>query len=257
MTRGTALVTGASSGIGAAIARCLSEEGFDLVITARRLDKLEALAAELTTSVTVVSADLSEQADVDRLIETTETEVTHPINVLVNNAGADLDGEFLSANWEDIQKLLTTNITSLTQLTHHYAPGMVSAGAGRILNVASVAAFHPVPGMDLYAASKAYVLSLSESLSESLRGTGVSVTALCPGLTSTDMARPDLLELAPPQLVSDPDEVAREGIRAMLNREAICIPGPANKLALTWAQHQPRWLVRNLGGFARKLTRSR
>ena len=121
---------------------------------------------------------------------------------------------------------------------------------GRILNVASVAAFHPIVGMDIYAASKAYVLSLTEALSEQLKDTGVSITALCPGLTDTEMAQEDLVANIPPFLVTTPAEVAREGFNALMRREVICVPGSANKVALTWAQHQPRWLVRGLGGLA-------
>ena len=111
--------------------------------------------------------------------------------------------------------------------------------------------------MDIYAATKAYVLSFSEALSENLQDTGVSVTALCPGLTDTDMVDKSIAEAMPAFMILQPDEVARSGFDALMKREVICIPGNANRIALGWAQHQPRWLVRGLGGLANKLTTRR
>ena len=108
----------------------------------------------------------------------------------------------------------------------------------------------PNPGLDIYAATKAYVLSLTESLAEELRGSGVSITALCPGLTATDMVHQRTARSVPPFFLATPEQVASEGFDAMMKREVIRVPGSANKLALTWAQHQPRWLVRGLGGMA-------
>ena len=140
------------------------------------------------------------------------------------------------------------NILALARLTRHYLPTMISKGSGRILNVASVAAFQPVPSMSLYAASKAFVLSLTESLSEELKGTGVSVTALCPGLTKTEMVSQLQAQDIPPFLMSSTDQVAKEGFDALMAKEVIRIPGLANQAAVTWAQHQPRWLIRGLGG---------
>ena len=252
-SRGTALVTGASSGIGEAFARLLADEGFDLVITARREDRLRQLAAELPGDVEVLVADLSRREDVDGLLEALSGKRIH---LLVNNAAADFEEHFPEASWDDVGDLLDINVRALTRLTHFFTGKMIEAGGGRIVNLASMAAFHPVPGMDVYAASKAFVLSLSESLSESLKGTGVSVTALCPGLTATRMARTSILDQVPPQLVSDPASIARAGLTAVMNREVICIPGPAGRLALAWAQHQPRWLVRSLGGIAGRIARA-
>ena len=129
---------------------------------------------------------------------------------------------------------------------------MVARGTGRILNVASVASFQPIPSMSLYAASKAFVLSLTEALSEELRGTGVSATALCPGFTRTEMVMSfEGIEL-PPFIMATADEVAREGYDAVMAREVVRVPGLANQAAVLWTKHQPRWLVRGLGGlFAR------
>ena len=252
--RGTALVTGASSGIGEAFARLLAEEGFDLVITARREDRLQQIAAELPGQVEVIAADLGAREALDNLMA--QLDGTQ-IDLLINNAGMDIGQDFHTAEAARLDALIDVNIRALTQLTHHFAGKMIQQGSGRILNVASVAAFHPIPAMGLYAASKAFVLSLSESLAETLRGTGVSITVLCPGITDTELVEKSIIEQAPPPLVSDPASVAKEGYRALMNREVICVPGGANKLALTWAQHQPRWLIRNVGGFAQRFLKGK
>ena len=258
MSRGTALITGASSGIGEAFARLVAAEGFDLVLTARRAEKLQELAADLatTTKIVVLPGDLSTTAGITTFCESVSGQSLE-IDVLVNNAGMMVEQEFANLTTEQIERTITLNITALTQLIHQFLPAMKARKSGRILNVASVAAFHPVPGMDIYAATKAYVLSFSEALAENLRDTGISVTALCPGLTDTDMVDTSVAGAMPTFMISQPDEVARSGFDALMNREVICIPGNANRLALAWAQHQPRWLVRGLGGLANKLTPQR
>jgi len=258
MSRGTALITGASSGIGEAFARLFAAEGFDLVLTARREEKLQQLAADLptTTKIVVLPGDLSTTAGITTFCESVSGESLE-IDVLVNNAGMMVEQEFANLTTEQIERTITLNITALTQLIHQFLPAMKARKSGRILNVASMAAFHPVPGMDIYAATKAYVLSFSEALAENLRDTGISVTALCPGLTDTNMVDTSVAGAIPTFMISQPDEVARSGFDALMNREVICIPGNANRLALAWAQHQPRWLVRGLGGLANKLTPQR
>ena len=255
MSRGTALITGASSGIGEAFARLFAAEGFDLLLTARREEKLLELAADLptTTKIVVLPGDLSTPAGITSFCESVSGQSLE-IDVLVNNAGMMVEQEFANLTTEQLESTITLNITALTQLIHQFLPAMKARKTGRILNVASVAAFHPVPGMDIYAATKAYVLSFSEALAENLRDTGISVTALCPGLTDTDMVDTSVAAAMPTFMISQPDEVARSGFDALMNREVICIPGNANRLALAWAQHQPRWLVRGLGGLANKLT---
>ena len=255
MSRGTALITGASSGIGEAFARLFADEGFDLVLTARREEKLQELAENLpaATKVIVLPGDLSTSAGITTFCGSVSNQSLE-IDVLVNNAGMMVEEEFANLTTEQIERTITLNLTALTQLIHQFLPAMKARKSGRILNVASVAAFHPVPGMDIYAATKAYVLSFSEALAENLRDTGISVTALCPGLTDTDMVDSSLAEAMPPFMISQPDKVAREGFDALMRREVICVPGNANRLALSWAQHQPGWLVRGLGGLASKLT---
>lgn len=254
MSRGTVLITGASSGIGEALARKFHDEGFDLIISARRGDRLEALKSELDQQeVTVVVSDLASDSGISGFLGGLEDHVDQ-VDIVINNAGMMVEGAFTDLGDEDIDRTIGLNVTALTRITRFFAKAMKSRGHGRIVNIASVAAFHPVPGMDLYAATKAYVLSLSESLAENLRTSGVSVTAVCPGMTKTDMVDQGLAATLPPFMMSTAEEVAREAYDAVMNREVIRVPGPANQLALTWAQHQPRWLVRGLGGLAARFT---
>ena len=249
MSKGTVLVTGASSGIGAALARRFAAMEFDLVITARRETELAQLASELDgpVAVTVITADLASAAGVQKLIDEVEASGLD-IDILVNNAGIAHARALHQLSADDVASLLAVNINALTMLTHHFVPRMIQMGAGRVLNVAPAAAFQPVPSMSLYAASKAFVLSLTEALSEELRGTGVSATALCPGFTKTDMVMSfEGFEL-PPFIMASAEEVAREGFEATMAREVIRIPGVATQAAILWAKYQPRWLVRGLGG---------
>lgn len=248
-SKGTVLVTGASSGIGEALARKFAKQGFDLVITARREDKLTELADALARDVTVnvIASDLSSPEGVDQLLAQI-VELGLDIDILINNAGVASTGEFKDMDSSTVDNMLMLNVQALTRLTHALLPTMVKRGAGRILNVASVAAFQPVPSMSVYAATKAYVLSFTEALSEELRGTGVYVCALCPGLTRTEMVDDLPVSNIPPMAMSTAEDVAREGYDAVMNREVIRIPGALNQAAVTWAQYQPRWLVRGLGG---------
>jgi len=253
MRKGTALITGASSGIGEALAREFARHDYDLIITARRGDRLEALAQELSqqVSVDIVISDLATESGPATLIAAVSRLDKH-IDILVNNAGVAHSGSFHTSDAAHIDQLIRLNITALARLTQHYSQPMVQRGAGKILNVASVAAFQPVPSMAVYAASKAFVLSLTESLSEELRGTGVTATALCPGLTRTELVEELMAQDVPPFLLSSTETVAREGYNALMGNEVIRIPGVANQAAVTWAKHQPRWLVRGVGGlFAR------
>lgn len=254
MSKGIALVTGASAGIGAALARQFASQDFDLIIAARSQDKLTDLANELSANVTVstVACDLSLPDGPEQLI-TRVAELGTPLDILVNNAGVVCRGPFASLRPDEVASLIALNMHALTTLTHHYLPLMVERGTGRILNVASVAGFQPIPGMSLYAASKAFVLSLTEGISEELRGTGVSITALCPGLTRTEVVEALNAEDIPPFLMSSVEAVAREGYDALMAREVIRIPGVANQAVVTWAKFQPRWLVRGLGGLYARL----
>jgi short-subunit dehydrogenase len=251
MPRPTALITGASSGIGTELARLFAKHGYQLVIAARREERLNALASELGIKTTVhpVPVDLAKAKGPQRLIDRI-TELGIEVDVLVNNAGVISTVPMLDADRRTLTELINLNVRALTELTHHYGRKMAARGYGRVLNVASVASFQPVPGMSVYAASKAFVLSLTESLSEELRGTGVTVTALCPGPTRTEMAA--ALEDAglASWFLADAAAVAREGFDACRAGEVIRVPGIANQVLVSWSQYQPRWLVRVLGGMA-------
>ena len=153
MSRGTVLVTGASSGIGEALARQFADNEFDLVIVARRQTHLQSIAQDLATkvSVHVINCDLSTDAGLDKLLNALPQA---PIDILINNAGISLHGAFQNQDYQDIENLLLLNINALTRLTHHLLPAMIKRGSGRILNVASVASFQPVPSLSVYAARK-------------------------------------------------------------------------------------------------------
>lgn len=250
MTRPTALITGASAGIGTELARIFASNGYDLIIAARREDRLNQLAAELSESaVHCVPVDLAKSKGPQKLFDAV-AEAGLTVDVLVNNAGVISTTPMLQTDRGSLTTLINLNVRSLTELTHLFGESMVARGYGRILNVASVASFQPVPGMAVYAASKAFVLSLTESLSEELRGTGVTVTALCPGPTKTEMADAFADMEYADLFLADPRAVAREGFDALKAGQVIRVPGLANQAMVNWGHYQPRWLVRTLGGLA-------
>lgn len=249
MDKSTVLITGASSGIGYELARVFAAHGHDLIVTARREDRLTELAAGLPKGcrVQVVPVDLAKVKGPAKLVAAIE-EAGSQVDVLVNNAGVAASGPFQQLSGAQMRDIQQLNMRAVTELTHALLPSMLERGRGRILNVASVAGFQGVPGMALYSASKAFVLALTEGLSEDLRGTGVSVTALCPGLTRTDMVKEfSGLDFAAPFLASARD-VAQEGYRACMAGEVVRVPGMVNQALVTWMQYQPRWLVRLFSG---------
>lgn len=255
MRRGTVLITGASSGIGEAFARRFAEEDFNLILTARREERLLALKTELDPdTITVIPGDLSTSEGIDALCESLAV-LDLEVDILINNAGVLFEETLEAMSQAQLDAMMSINMTAPAKLIHKLLPTMKQRGSGRILNVASMAAFHPVAGMDLYAATKAFLLSLSESLAENLRGTGVSVTALCPGITRTESVNDKMMSALPDIAIMSPAAVADAGFQALMQREAISIPGDANRLAVMVAQHQPRWLMRSLSGLAARLTR--
>ena len=223
--RPTALVTGASSGIGLEIARLHAARGGRLIAVARRGDRLRALADELAaahgTDTLVVEADLATRAGLDALHAAVGD---RPVDALVNNAGFGLRGPFHEADLARLLEMVDLNVRALTELSHRYAGPMVERGAGRILNVGSTAGFLPGPLQAVYYASKAYVNSLSQAMAEELRGTGVAVTLLAPGPVATEffdvagMGRTAFRAKAPPAA-----KVARLGYEAMLAGRLVAI----------------------------------
>ena len=184
----TALITGASSGIGAAFARELAAAGADLVLVARRLDRLEALAKEIESTgrkVSVVPLDLTENNAIQTLATKLATDGVE-IDILVNNAGFGTSGDFVGENLDRVISEIELNVTALTALTHTFLPGMLTRNRGTVINLASTAAFQPVPSMAVYGATKAYVLSFTEALWAEVLGSNVKVLALCPGGTETE-----------------------------------------------------------------------
>ncbi|MFC5746802.1 SDR family NAD(P)-dependent oxidoreductase [Actinomadura rugatobispora] len=235
----TALVTGASSGIGESFARALAGRGTDLVIVARRAGLLDELARELVeryrVAVEVVAADLTdplERGDVERRLR------TDPVELLVNNAGHGAFGTFSDLPLDDHLRQIELNVAALVRLTHAALPGMLERRRGGVLNVASMAGFAPSPGSATYGATKAYVTAFSESLHAEVAGRGVHVTALCPGFTRTDEeSEPGLLWLRRA-------DVARAGLDAVAAGRALCVPGAQYKAALPALRMMPRPLLR-------------
>lgn len=248
----TALVTGASSGIGAELARSLARRDHDLILTARSGQTLEALAAELRAthgrSVTVAPADLAAAEGPHELLDAVG-DAGLEVDVLVNNAGFAAHGPFARIDLETELAQLRLDVVALTWLAKALLPGMLDRGRGGIVNVASTAAFQPGPGMAVYYASKAYVLHLSEALSEEVRGRGVTVTALCPGPTETGFQRRAGMEgtrLARRRgLLQDPATVAEQGVRAFERGQRVFVPGTINRLGTIVARLAPHaWTSR-------------
>lgn len=241
----TALITGASSGIGLDLAHVFAADGHDVVLVARSEEKLRALAKELEAkhgiTATVIVADLAKRDTPQQIFV-----VAPPVDILVNNAGFGTSGMFAETSLGAELDMIEVNVAALTHLTKLFLPPMLERRRGRILNVASTASFQPGPLMAVYYATKAYVLSFSEAIAEELRGTGVTVTALCPGPTATgfqktaDLGSEALLKVMKP--VSSM-EVARAGYRGLMRGKRVVIPGMKNKLGVQSLRVSPRALV--------------
>ena len=269
-SRRTALVTGASAGIGAAFARLLAAEGFDLVLVARRRERLEELAVSLRKEALRKEA-LREEASREEARERTgfealvlPTDLADPdapraifdelsergiaVDVLVNNAGYGLNKGFVEAHWQEHADFLRVMATSLAELCHRFVPGMQERGWGRIVNVASVAAFGPQVAGNLYGGVKSFVVDFTEALALELHGSGVDVCALCPGYTLTEFH--DVIDVRaeidalPGFLVMSADVVARQGWEAVCRGQTLCINGWLYRAIVSVCRHAPPSLLR-------------
>lgn len=248
------LVTGASSGIGRELARCFAADGCRLVLVARKRGPLDALASELLksfkTQSEVFPVDLAHPDAPARMFRHLDTNGTR-IDVLVNNAGFGANGAFANLALERQMEMIQVNATSAAHLMRLFLPGMLQRGRGGVLNVASTAAFQPGPGMAVYYATKAFLLSLSEAVSEEVRGTGVAVTALCPGPTSTNflaasgVAESRFFRLSAMSAAA----VARVGHRAFRQQQALSIAGWRNKVLTGSVRFTPRSVVRKVARY--------
>lgn len=252
----TALITGASAGIGATFARVFAEHGFDLVLTARRLDRLDALAGELSQqhgiSAMTIGADLADPS-APAAIQARVNAAGLAINALVNNAGYGLTGTFFTTTWAQQAEFIQVMVTSVAELSHRFLPGMMAHRYGRIINVASLAGLVPgTAGHTLYAASKAFLIRMSESLSLEGAPHGVHVTALCPGFTYSefhDVNRTrDLVSTMPRWMWTDADFVARQGYDAVMRGRRVWVPGRVNRTISFMSRHMPQWLFFRLAG---------
>ena len=258
----TALITGASAGIGREFARQLVGRAGSLVIVARRAERLEELRDELTArvpnlNVHVRAADLSKPDDVDQLGAWLEQEKL-AIDFLINNAGLGDVGLFATSDPQRVREMISVNIAALTLLTQRLLPGMIARKRGAVLNASSSASFLPMAGFAVYAATKAYVTSFSEAIRAELRGTGVRVTALCPGPIHTEFSDVARRSAQSPGLVGPEityvgvEQVVREALRAVEGDRPVVIPGFVMKLGMFFVRLMPMPLIRMTARFSAK-----
>lgn len=250
----TALITGASAGIGQAFARELASRGYDLVLTARRRERLVALRDELNRSrklrVAITTADLARREAPEELFD----ELTRQgiaIDFLINNAGYNIASKFAETSWQQQADCLQVLVTAVAHLTHLVLPGMLERRHGRILNVASLAGLmYAAPGATLYAAAKSFLVKFTESLSLELADTDVRVTAVCPGFTLSEFhdvnGMRSRVTRMPRAMWMDAETVARQGVEAALDGRPLLVNGAVNKLIATTMKHLPTRLARGL-----------
>jgi short-subunit dehydrogenase len=251
----TALITGASSGIGEAFAEVFAAEGFDLAITARREDRLRAVAERLRQKygvrVEVFVVDLARRDAVERLCADLSARGIH-VDALVNNAGYGVPGSYGASSWQRHDEFLQVLVTAVAELTYRLLPAMIERGYGRIINVASLAGLVPAPaGHTLYGASKAFLIKFSEALSNEVRSHNVHVTALCPGFTWSEFhdvtGTRQQMNRMPRWMWMDAPTVARMGFEAVMAGQAIYVTGRVNRTIAALVRHLPQWLVYSLG----------
>ncbi|HEX7695162.1 MAG TPA: SDR family oxidoreductase [Sphingomonas sp.] len=252
MAKSIVLITGASAGLGMAFARSYAARGDDVILVARRAERLEELANELTTKhgirAEVIAADLAAADAADTVM----AEIARrglAVDILVNNAGFGARGDFAELDADMQLRMIDLNCRTLVALCHAVLPGMIARRSGGILNVASTAAFQPGPWMAVYYASKAFVLSFSEALHEEVKAKGVRVATLCPGATKTEFG--DVADMASSTLfrfAGEPDQVVRDGIQALDGNRAVKVSGLANAMLAGSIRFTPRFLARRIAG---------
>jgi len=250
----TALITGASAGIGAAFAGLLAQEGYALLLVARRIERLEALADALAKQYNVrcevYAADLNDPAAPAAIMAYAERKgIT--IDVLINNAGLSGKTAFADTPWSKLAAEIQLMVTAVTELCHRVLPGMKARGWGRIINLSSIAAFSPPGASLLYTGIKGYVLDMSQSLDMELKPQGIHVTALCPGFTHSEfhdaMGTRDAANKLPSLLWQEAEEVVSEGWRAVMSGKPVCVPGTVNKIIASSVRPLPVGLQYFLG----------
>lgn len=245
------MITGASAGIGEAFARVFAEHDFDLVLVARREERLQALSRDLGgrfgIDARVLVADLADPAAPARIFEKCRAGARQ-VDALVNNAGYGLGGKFLDVSWEQHARFIQVMMTAVAELSYRFVPGMIERRYGRIVNVASLSGLVPAPaGHTLYAASKAFVIKFSQSLAFETERHGVHVTAFCPGFTHTEFhdvsGTRELVSRLPGWMWQNADAVARDGYDAVMRGRVIRVPGRANRTLSVMARLLPDTLV--------------
>lgn len=241
------VVTGASSGIGAAIAKELASRGHSVALVARREERLQTLATDLTSSygvsADVIAADLSDPSERERLADELRGK-GRVVDVLVNNAGFGHQADFATSPRERMVEMVNLNVETVVDLTSRFLTGMIDRGRGSVINIASTAAFQPLPGSAVYAASKSFVLSFSEAIRTELRGSGVTVTAVCPGPVKTEFTEVagfgGVEDRTPNAVWMSADEIAEHAIDGAVNDRRVVVPGALNRAGALVGQHSPR-----------------
>ena len=257
MATGTALVTGASAGLGTGFARALAAEGHDLILTARREERLTELARELRGAhqigVAVIPADLGTPGGAETLMRAIDGQGLK-VDTLINNAGFGARGAFADTAMDVHDRMLDLNCRALMDLCHLVLPGMLERRSGAILNIASIAAFQPGPWMSVYYATKAFVTTFSEGLHEEVKARGVHVACLCPGPTRTEFA--DVADMNDSELFKRfavaPEQVVRDGLAALKANDALRVSGRGNKVMVGAVRFLPRGMLRRAAASLQK-----
>jgi uncharacterized protein len=251
----TALVTGASSGIGTAMARELASRGYAITLVARREERLRSLAADLTSehdvAAEVIAADLGDASERDRLQDELRKS-GRSVEVLVNNAGFGHQADFATSPRDRMVEMVQVNVEAVVDLTSRFLGPMVERGRGSIINIASTGSFQPLPGSAVYGASKAFVLSFSEAVRTELRGSGVTVTAVCPGPVRTEFTSaagvPGVEDRTPGIVWMSAEDIARHAVDGAAHDKRVVVPGMLNRAGALAGQHSPRAIALPLIG---------